>query len=83
MAQEIPSDLTLSSLHIKKQDKNNSLPILEVEGEAVFKQSIIQRNVKSFTMRNTSIISITQNDNTTGSNVDTEINQIIFPININ
>ena len=32
MAQEIPHDLTLSSLKIKNDNKVSSLPLLEVEG---------------------------------------------------
>lgn len=78
MTQEIPHDLTLSSLKIKNDNKIDALPILEVEGEAIFNETIIQRNVKSFNMRQASIISITKNDNTTGSNADNDINQIIF-----
>ena len=30
--QEVAQDLTLSSLHIRKQNKNTNLPLLEVDG---------------------------------------------------
>lgn len=78
MAQEIPHDLTLSSLKIKHDNKVNSLPLLEVEGEALFSESIIQRNVKSFNLRQSTLLSITKNDNTSASGTDTDINQIVF-----
>ena len=31
--QEVAQDLTLSSLHIRKQNKNTNLPLLEVDGK--------------------------------------------------
>ena len=31
--QEVAQDLTLSSLHIRKQDKNTNLPVLEIDGK--------------------------------------------------
>ena len=78
MAQEIPHDLTLSSLKIKNDNKVNSLPLLEVEGEVLFTESIIQRNVKSFNFRQSTLLSVTKNDNTSASGADTDINQIVF-----
>ena len=45
MSQEIPHDLTLSSLKIKHDNKNSIFPLLELEGKMTINDSIIANNM--------------------------------------